>query len=183
MKYFFSLALIVISIFIHAQEFKKFRVGIGGGSSFLTNFHYGNGQGFILFVEPSYRLKKDISMGFRCEVSGNVILSSVSYSLNGQYYFLNRRIRAFTGLGVGVYVFDYSYELNHGGAKTMGFYPRIGFDHGHFSLLIDYNIAMPVKETLTEFVSPGVVRIYSGNVDCSYLAVRASVVFGGGVKK
>src|SRR5579871_3819427 len=98
MKNVFCVLLLFVAVSSMAQDFKKFRVGLGLG--------YGSGGGteasggVILTVEPSYRLKNNLSIGLRLEsalltrgfshatpnASFNVSAIS-SYTVNTQYYF------------------------------------------------------------------------------------------------
>ena len=52
-----------------------------------------------------------------------------------------------------------------------GFYPRVGFDAGHFTLSIDYNIVGNSK-----------VSGMDGEFKNSYLGIRLGGYFGGGRK-
>jgi hypothetical protein len=94
--------------------------------------------------------------------------------LNGQYYFNNNNFRPFVGLGFGMFnLASTSVSVDVGGgsnvsgeiaaATKFGFYPRVGFDAGHFQLSLDYNI---VPET--------------NGIKNSYIGIRFGGFFGGG---
>jgi outer membrane protein W len=103
----------------------------------------------------------------------------MSYTLNGQYYFNDKYVRPFVGVGLGLFTlasvnFNTStgttVNANEVAAETrFGFYPRIGIDVGHLNISIDYNI----------IPSTGITN--GGKVQNNYLALRAGFSFGGGV--
>lgn len=176
------------------QEFKPFRVSIGGGYAVPAATGSGAGGGALFFVEPSYRAADNFSVGLRLEsaiiargisgvgnddVTGDAS-SNLSYTLNGQYYFNDYYVRPFVGAGLGLFSLaavkfntassNNSVNANEVAASTQfGFYPRIGVDAGHFTLSIDYNI-IP-KTTLPN----------GGEVKNNYLGIRLGVAIGGGV--
>jgi hypothetical protein len=186
---FFLLSLAVTSI-SYAQEFKPFKVGLGLGYAAPGNTGRGAGGGALLYLEPAYRATDQILVGLRIEsaiivrgvtgtnnnndVSGDAS-SNVSYTLNGQYYFTNNNVRPFVGVGLGLFSLA-AVKFNTATNTTsnvspetqFGFYPRIGFDAGHFTLSLDYNIIPPTS-------IPG-----GGEVRNNYLGIRAGVSIGGG---
>ena len=167
-----------------AQEYKAFRVGLGLG---YANASGKGAKGGVLWtLEPGYRVNDQILANLRIE--GAVIARGSateteasldvaelgSYKLNGQYYFNNNNFRPFVGVGFGMYSLD-AVSMNAGiqggsseavaAAKKIGFYPRVGFDIGHFTMNIDYNL---VPET------NGIKNIYLG--------IRLGGFIGGGRK-
>ncbi|MBS1681468.1 MAG: hypothetical protein JST48_07130 [Bacteroidetes bacterium] len=77
-----------------AQEFKKVRVG----------FAFGTGSGIVASQELGYRVADKILIGIRLE--GKAFFASTetgSYGVNSQYYFSNRNLRPFVGLGISLY--------------------------------------------------------------------------------
>ena len=100
---------------VSAQNFKKFRVGIGVG--YAKPSGSGSKAGGLAYIEPSYRLSDAISLGFRMEsaavargMSGssidkeNINLSTQSsYTLNAQYYLGTNNFRPFLGIGLGLF--------------------------------------------------------------------------------
>lgn len=104
-----------------------------------------------------------------------------SYTVNGQYYFNTNKFRPFVGAGSGIYSLSAITYTDKGVPYTaigseskFGFYPRAGFDLGHFNLTIDYNFLS--SSTLTN--SNG-----QGQFTNSYLAIKKGVSFGGGRSK
>jgi outer membrane protein W len=104
-----------------------------------------------------------------------------SYSLNGQYYFMDGSFRPYAGVGLGVFSLaavsvsrDVNGNSNVGDATAaqskFGFYPRIGFDAGHFTLNIDYNVL------------PNSTGVGGSQFKNSYLGIRIGGFFGGGKK-
>lgn len=157
-----------------AQEYKKFKVGLGLGYAMPGGA--GAKGGVLVYTEPAYRINDKLQAGLRLEAavivsggSGGGSASALgSYTLNGQYYFSNNNFRPFAGLGLGL--FDVASgaamdngTLKAGGGTVFGFYPRVGFDLGHFTMTLDYNIVTaksPIK--------------------ANYLGVRMGFNIGGG---
>lgn len=160
-----------------AQEYKKFKVGLGFGYAMPGGA--GAKGGVLLYMEPAYRINDKLQAGLRLEgaiiVSGGAGGGSASalgsYTLNGQYYFNNNNFRPFAGLGLGL--FDVASgsakdtktgkDLVLAGGTVFGFYPRVGFDLGHLTMSLDYNIVTaksPIK--------------------ANYLGVRMGFNIGGG---
>ena len=171
------------------QSYKKLRMGIGAGLFIPPATGYKNGV--VVFIEPSYRLRDNGSVGFRYEAAVNQNISIISYSINGQYNFSthNGKMRPFVGLGTGLFITEYSYlnvvnpNLTTATAKqTLGFYPRIGVDFNqHFSLSLDWNIAFGSTVSYIEYpMALGPVTIKTANVNPEYIALRGSFILGGG---
>lgn len=175
------------------QDFKPFKVGVGLGYATPGSTGSGAGGGLLFYVEPAYRASDRVLIGLRLEsaviargingvgqddVSGDAAYN-LSYTLNGQYYFNDNYVRPFVGAGFGLFslaAVDFNtasgntISANEVAAETrFGFYPRIGVDAGHFNLSLDYNI-IPKTDI------PNV-----GNVQNSYLGIRAGFSIGGGV--
>lgn len=168
-----------------AQEYKAFRVGVGLGYANASG--KGAKGGLLWALEPGYRVNDQIlanlriegaivARGSATETEASLDVAALgSYTLNGQYYFNNNNLRPFVGVGLGMYsLAAASMEVNSGGtvsqqvvasANKIGFYPRVGFDAGHFTLCLDYNI---VPET--------------DGIKNSYLGIRIGGFFGGGRK-
>jgi hypothetical protein len=185
----FLLAAIMTSA-SYGQEFKPFKVGVGLGYAAPGSTGKGAGGGILMFLEPAYRATDIIQIGLRIEsavivrgvtgmnnnndVSGDAS-SNVSYTLNGQYYFGTKNVRPFVGVGLGLFSLAAvkfntatSTSSNVSPQTQFGFYPRIGFDAGHFQMSLDYNIVPSTS-------IPG-----GGEVKNSYLGIRAGVSIGGG---
>ena len=183
---------IMISSAATCQDFKKFKVGVGVGYAVPSD----GGGGVLLYLEPMYRVTDAIAIGLRLEsaavvgsapVAGVTVNASAigSYTLNGQYYFSNNAFRPFVGAGLGMYslaaattdIGGTSYSLS-ASATAFGFYPRIGFDYGHFNLSIDYNL-IPAQETQVNLGGLGLVTNSQNN---SYIGIRLGVSIGGGTR-
>jgi hypothetical protein len=184
----FFIGCLCITVAANAQEFKKFRVGLGLGYAMAS----GSGsKGCVLAtLEPGYRINDAIlvnlrlesaviTRGFSEDVGDEVdfdIAAIGSYTLNGQYYFKNEGFRPFVGAGFGIYsLAAVAVEDGAGGSvdvgaaeSKIGFYPRVGFDAGHFTLCVDYNLIPPVE---TEF---------GGDIKNSYFGFRVGAFIGGG---
>jgi hypothetical protein len=177
--------MFLAAVAVKAQEFKKFKVGLGAGYAMASG--KGAKGGALVYLEPAYRFTDVIQMGLRIESAiiargfsedvGDISLDVAglgSYTLNGQYYFSNNNFRPFLGAGFGIYTLaGISMDVDGSGVEQelvassskFGFYPRAGFDAGHFTLSIDYNI---VPET--------------DGIKNSYIGVRLGGFFGGGRK-
>ena len=133
-----------------AQDYNKFKVGFGFGLA-LSPDQYGSNGAFLITFEPAYRISDNLSIGLRIDnllqynaSSSSGLNAFQSYTWNGQFYFSAEKFRPFVGAGLGFY------EVSSYDSKTIfGFYPRIGFDVGHFSLSLDYNI-IPVSKNYTD---------------------------------
>jgi len=188
----FSFLLSVV-VLVEAQDFKKFKVGIGVGYGAPSD---GDG-GVILYLEPMYRVTDQIAVGLRIEsaafvgqpISGTPYKIAAfgvgSYTATGQYYFGNGTFRPFVGAGVGMYSLaavssDFgSGNVTIGAAATVfGFYPRIGFDLGHFNLLVDYNL-IPEQTTTVNLGAFGTTQNTS---NYSYIGLKIGASIGGGKK-
>ena len=176
-----------------AQDYKKFKVGIGVGYGVPSE---GSG-GVLLYLEPMYRITDQIAAGLRIEsaaflgqpISGTPYTTSAfgvgSYTLNGQYYFSNNTFRPFVGVGFGMFTIAAA-SADIGGttvninaaATVFGFYPRVGFDLGHFNLSIDYNL-IPAQETTVSIGGFGTQKTTS---NYSYIGLRIGASIGGGKK-
>jgi hypothetical protein len=152
------LAIIAASA-VNAQEYKPFKLGVGLGYAMPGG--EGAGGGVLFGIEPAYRVNDALAVGLRMEWAAVVrgLSTSIdsydasaaaigSYTLNGQYYFSNESFRPFVGAGVGLFSLasvsvSASSQGGSAGAAAeskIGFYPRIGFEAGHFNFTIDYNI-------------------------------------------
>jgi outer membrane protein W len=168
-----------------AQEYQAFRVGVGLGYAMASGS--GAKGGVLVTLEPGYRVTDQILLNLRIEgaiigrgyanESGAEVdvAALASYTLNGQYYFNNNKFRPFAGAGFGTYsLASTSVAVSAGGetetavvaaANKFGFYPRLGFDSGHFTFALDYNI---VPET--------------NGIKNNYIGIRVGGFFGGGKK-
>lgn len=193
--------LVVLSLVLlvafnsNAQDYKKFKVGLGLGYGAASGS--GSKGGLIFTIEPAYRLSDNFSLGLRMEsalltrgysqsISGGSfdVAAIGSYTLNGQYYLSKGGFRPFIGAGLGVYsLAAVSATANGGGVSItadvaaaeskIGFYPRFGFDAGHFSMSLDYNLVSATKVD---------AQLGGGEFKNNYLGVRLGFFLGGGKK-
>jgi hypothetical protein len=185
--------VMLISVAANAQEFKKFRWNLGLGYAIPSGT--GAKGGVLVHSEPGYRVSDQLLVGLRMEFAGMVrgysegIESDIdvsfagSYALTGQYYFNNNGFRPFVGAGVGIFSLasvsaltteDGDVYAGASGSK-IGFFPRVGFDAGHFNLALEYNL---VGNSKLESLS-GAESITSKN---SYMSIKFGVFIGGGRK-
>jgi hypothetical protein len=173
----------VLTLAADAQEFKKFKVGLGAGYAAASG--KGAEGGVVGTLEPAYRISDIIQVGLRWEGAAIVRGTSMdlgiypeiavieSWTLNGQYYFSNKSFRPFVGAGFGLFSLaavkiDDIPEVA-AAENRVGFYPRVGFDAGHFTLSLDYNLIPATKVDGGEFKN-------------SYVGFRIGGFFGGGRK-
>jgi outer membrane protein W len=189
------LAIVMLaSTIAFAQEYKKFKVGIGVGYAVPSK----GSAGALFYIEPMYRVMDNLAVGFRFEsaalagelptaTSTSVDVSAVgSYTLNGQYYFgSGSSFRPFVGAGFGMFI-TAAATANIAGtnlqlapsATSFGFYPRIGFDLGHFNLSIDYNL-IPEQSSSVDL---GLGNFVTTTQNFSYIGIRVGASIGGGKK-
>ncbi len=180
-KIVLSVSILVASLVATAQStnYKAFKVNIGLGYAIPTTKVSGGTSGGAAFsIEPQYRINNAINVGLRLEGaaigsvntgSGNADVSVLSsYTASGEYYFKPSGFRPFAGVGAGIYSMANANisasststpTINNAGSK-FGFYPRVGFETGHFRVTGEYN-----------FVSNG-----------GYMAFKLGFFFGGGKK-
>ncbi len=187
----------------NAQDYKNFRVGLGLG--YASPGGEGAKGGVLLYLEPSYRVNDQIAVGLRLETAAMArgvafsgtgttatsdaeVSANASYTINGQYYFSNGTFRPFAGLGFGIYSLasvSASVTGGSGGSSStveasastseFGFYPRLGFDAGHFTMQVEYNL-IPATESL---VVSG-TSTFTSEAKNSYLGVKLGFFIGGG---
>lgn len=184
-KILLSCAILLFAVAANAQEFKPFKLGLGLGYTVPSD----GGGGILFDVEPAYRLSDEIAIGLRIEGaafarvvgdSEGEVSTNSSYTLNGQYYLSNNTFRPYIGLGVGIYsiaaVSFSSTTAEFGDESKIGFYPRVGFDLGHFNVNIDYNIIGATEETF----DLGSGNTIETDIKNSYLGIRVGAfIFGG----
>lgn len=188
----------------NAQDFKPVKVGIGLG--YASPGGDGAKGGVLFYLEPAYRVSDQFAVGLRMEIaamargvsySGTSTTASSdldvsgngSYTVNGQYYLSNNTFRPFVGAGAGIYTLaavkatisagsgtSSTYEASASSSK-FGFYPRVGFDLGHFTMQIEYNIIPSSKSDVV--ISS---TTYTSEAKNSYLGIKAGFFFGGGKK-
>jgi hypothetical protein len=180
--------ILLAAVAVNAQEFKKFRVGVGGG--YAVPGGEGAKGGVCFYLEPGYRVSDQLIVGLRMESAvivrgfsediGTVDLDIAgigSYTVNGQYYFSDEGFRPFAGFGLGLYsLAAVKFDVDGGGSgeaaaaeSKFGFYPRLGFDAGHFTMQLEYNLVPATKVDGGEFKN-------------SYIGIKIGGFFGGGRK-
>jgi hypothetical protein len=183
--------LIVAAGAVLAQEYKNVKVGIGLGYAMPSG--QGAKAGVLFYLEPAYRVSDPLLVGLRLEsalvargytqdvASVDLEVAGIgSYSAFAQYYFLNGTFRPYVGGGLGIFTLAAVSASTRQGSPTtaaveagskFGFFPRVGFDLGHFNMSLDYNL-IPAS------ASTGV----GGDIKNSYVGFRAGFSIGGGKK-
>lgn len=166
---------VVVNMVISAQEYKKFKFGIFYGLTLSGTNGYGTAPGFLGAFEADFLLNDRLAIGIRDEFAVTEMgyyfyFSGVgSFTFLGQYYLSTRRFRPFVGAGFGFYSSEDYYDES-GNISPFGFYPRLGFDVGHFSMSMDYNVILLPK------------ALQHQDITDSYLGIRLGVFIGGGKK-
>lgn len=208
------LLVLVIAGSSHAQDYRKLK----GSFHFGFVSPQGGGVGFGYTIEPGFRITDQLAVNMRLEgtiftrdldpVEGQSLDVGVggifSGTVNGVYYLMDGKFRPFVGVGLGMY-FPASFEVtasvdDNTGAETgtsstlepdpaFGFYPRIGFDFGHFNFVVDYNIVADSESETTSVVTEtnGVTTSTrevkeTVTLENSYLMVKIGFTIGGGKK-
>lgn len=168
-----------------AQEYKPFKLGLGLGYAIPGG--EGAGGGILIYGEPSYRVNDAIAVGLRLEAALIIrglsesfdgysadIAGITSYTVNGQYYLKQDGFRPLVGLGLGMYslsAVEFDETVSAAKESKFGFYPRVGFDAGHFNFLIEYNL---IPATKTDIFGEDI------KIKNSYVSIKAGVsIFGG----
>lgn len=189
MKKQFLLGLLLFAgVTSYAQDFKPFKVGLHLGYAAPSD----GGGGVAFALEPAYRINDAIAVGLRIEAAALAksvgeteaeIATSGSYALFGQYYLSNNKFRPFVGLGAGLFS-NATLEVQDSGvtgdfdpSASFGFFPRVGFDLGHFNLLFDYNIIGATDEV--DVPGFGTVEL-DDEIKNSYFSVKIGFSIGGG---
>ena len=181
-----NLLLVVLALFAftaNAQDYKPFQLYLGLGYAVPAD----GGGGILFDIEPAYRLNDNIAVGLRLESAAmakvvgttEASVSGVgSYTLNGKYYLGSSNFRPYVGVGLSLFALG-QVSVDGAGATgnveagtTFGFYPRIGFDVGHFNINLDYNI---VGSTQVEGGTGS-----GGDIKNSYIGIRIGGFFFGG---
>ena len=200
-----KLLLAVLAVFMfagasYAQQYKPFKIGLGLGYAMPSGD--GAGGGILIYGEPMYRLNDAIAVGLRIE-SALVVKSGLaadgtftgassvagigSYTLSGQYYLSNGGFRPLVGAGFGLYsVSTFAADANSSTAmggwekeNKFGFYPRVGFDAGHFNMMLEYNL-IPASEISSTDSNGNATTI---DVKNSYLGIKLGASILGGRRK
>lgn len=197
-----KLLLVVLGVFMfagasYAQDFKPFKIGLGLGYAIPGG--EGAGGGILIYGEPMYRVNDAIAVGLRLETAlvvkadinpdgtmgdNSKVAGIGSYTLGGQYYFSNGGFRPLVGAGFGLYsvstaaINDNTTSLDAGWEKQskFGFYPRVGFDAGHFNFMLEYNL-IPSSEIEATDMNGNATTI---DVKNSYFSIKAGVSILGG---
>lgn len=198
----FLLGVLGVFMFIgaaNAQEFKPVKIGVGLG--YAAAGGEGAGGGVLFYIEPMYRLSDEIAVGLRWENAavmkadinddgsfGSLSVAGIgSYTLSGQYYLSNKGFRPLVGAGFGLYNVSTAAADENSSTTSVswekqskfGFYPRVGFDAGHFNLLLEYNL-IPSSEVKATTMNGDASTIKVKN---SYIGIKAGVSILGGRRK
>jgi len=184
-KVLFLVPLMAMAVAVSAQTYKKVKVDIGFGYAIPNESGGGTKAGATFTLEPHYRITDAISVGLRLEGAALAHVSSLSgsnsdakvsvlssYCPTGEYYLGKSGFRPFVGVGLGFFksasVTIDDNTISGGtvpqvvpGSSDFGFFPRVGFETGHFRMSAEYNV-----------VGKG-----------GYFAAKIGFFFGGGKKK
>lgn len=187
-----KLLLLVLGVVLftgvsNAQEYKPFKLGLGLG--YAKPSGEGAGGGVLFAIEPAYRINDAIAVALRMEWavmakiaydgSESSASANASYTVNGQYYLSNNKVRPYVGAGLGIFsLASVAVNSTSGGGDVgakFGFYPRIGVDIGHFNINLDYNLIPATTAEDMDITSGEDIEIKN-----SYLGIRiGAYIFGG----
>jgi hypothetical protein len=168
--------LLITANLAYAQHYRKFRVAFDFGSPIAGTSSLG-----VFAYEPSYRINDNVLVGFRIEQMG--ILSTIgsankslgSFAITSHYY-LNKNF--FIGGGLGLYS---PTNANSKDEKNgVGFFPRVGFECGHFHTTMEWNITQHMRVYENNDAYPGIET--SSYTNRNYLTLKAGFFIGGGKK-
>jgi outer membrane protein W len=196
---------------VQAQNYKPFRVGLGIGYASPAGDGAKGGvlaylePSYRITDAIAVGLKAEAAIMFRGTTitqngqsyagSGSVS-GAGSYTLNGQYYFPTAGgFRPYAGAGFGIYSIASASVSFSGTGNTQtssqsetvaagskfGFYPRVGFDAGHFTLNIEYNIVGKSTNSI-QVNSNGSISTATTETKNNYLGFRLGFFIGGGKK-
>ena len=156
-----------------SQNYRVLRAAFGVGIT----------KGVIAYFEPSVRITDRISVGYRSEGGVFPIDFTEYYQVASkgavvQYYFEMEDGRFFIGLGLATYKCSPS-NYSRADDPRSGFFPRLGFDVGHFTLCFDYNVINDFS--VSKYPPHSFPTTEMDNR--SYFSVRFGLVIGGGRKK
>jgi len=183
MRKLLFIALVLAMTNVQAQQYRKFLFAVQFGLPDDQSFPIGS-----FAMEPGYRLHDRVQLGFRMEAQ--TIFSSYggnnnpvsSMGINAHYYFFKR---AFVGVGLGIFNpsnnFIMSNTDTYNQRNGIGFYPRVGWDLGHFRLMAEYNFVQPMKDYIF-YPNAGMMGHYE-MVNKNYLSVKIGFFIGGGRNK
>ena len=160
----------------NAQDYEKFKLGLGVGYAYGNGDHsFSGGGGALLALEPAYRASNNLAIGLRLEAAAYGTGNGAGFpggfasiSITSQYYFSSELFRPFVGAGFGSYLGS--------GESEFGFYPRLGFDLGHFTMEVEYNL-IPVGSSNYDYFTNTFSRS-----SAYYLGIRIGGFFFGGKK-
>lgn len=185
--------LILSAQTILAQQYRPFQLYIGMGYAGSSG-NTGSLHGMLFDLEPTVRLNDGVAIGLRLGFAAMVAdqdaintegKGPASASLNIKYYLSNGRFRPYIGLGYGIFRMlsvtrdQIGGSVAHTAGKRYGFYPRVGFDYGHFNFNVDYNL-VPKSNIEVSFWDGSVVEtdIRESN---NYIGIRVGGFFFGGL--
>jgi outer membrane protein X len=174
--YIFLFVSLMLSSVANAQNYDKFKLGLGAGYAGGKGAEgITAGGGVLLTLEPAYRVSDNLAIGLRLEGAAYGSSSSsgwpggiASLTINGQYYFDAGLFRPFVGAGLGGYLGS---DLS-----AFGFYPRLGLDWGHFTLAFEYNL-IPGGSSDYDYLTNT-----SSATSAYYFGIRVGGYFFGGKK-
>lgn len=155
--------------FSQSANYGRFKGDITAGYSYPTDLDIKFGFNFSL--EPKYNVTDNFAMGLKMEAAvflgdsydgGTSAITTRSYTVVGEYYFNQKRVRPYVGLGLGVYqriltsADEDIYDVVNDKA-VFGFAPRVGIQFGQFRTGLEFNIAQ----------------------ENSYLSLKVGVTIGG----
>lgn len=160
-KLLLFVAFVIINYMARAQssDFHAFKFDLGLGYAIPANSGGGTFKAGAAFsLEPHYRLSDEFAVGLRMEAAAlgyeapdnsvvNINATS-SYCVTGDFYLAKQGFRPYIGGGAGLFI-QQALNVNSGSGESLaltphttkfGFFPRAGFEVGHFRVAASYNV-------------------------------------------
>lgn len=190
MKTILVISTILIFGSTAAQEYKRFKAGLSLG---FTGRHSPAAGAF----DAAFRINDYIAIGYRGEIADIQTNTIRSKSIYYQQYLsrFHKKFRPFASVGLGQFTpatdmvggcgtphMDHNVDIQ----TKFGIFTRVGFEVGHFTLMVDVNLAPRSKSTVLSSLQPTDAAYHDPYVQYltnSYATVKLGFFFWGGKKK
>lgn len=202
-KLFFSV-FVLISFVARAQDTKPFKVNVAAGYAATADYSNSNAMskaGFVVSIEPQYRLIKNLDVGLRFEqafiqrpefIDKNIVFqtktkSILSGAVTANYSIpIGSALQPYIGVGVGLYHADPSEQKSAPfgitttyplpATNVIGGLGRVGVKFGRINIVAEYNLVSDTQVTVN-------ATNQTLNAKNSYLSGKVGFTIGGGSAK
>ena len=141
------------TVFAQSANYGRFKGDITAGYSYPTDLE--SKFGFNFSMEPKFNVTDNIAVGVKVEAAaflgdsfdgGSSAIIMRSYMATGEYYFGQKKVRPFVGVGVGgiqrmLTSSDEDFDAVITEKMLFGFAPRVGAQFGQFRTAVEFNVA------------------------------------------